>query len=95
VAFTGPPQLFTERGFTVADILSDIELGDLGLPDIQRPFVWRPARFAISSIRCFKASLLGTYFFWATAERKGGGRGIGIGAKKKRPPSSSSTASSG
>jgi uncharacterized protein with ParB-like and HNH nuclease domain len=36
--------VFKEVGYTLSALLEDIDLGELGLPDIQRPFVWGNAK---------------------------------------------------
>lgn len=33
--------LFKQVNYTVASLVEFIDLGQIGLPDIQRPFVWR------------------------------------------------------
>ena len=42
-------------------------MGTIGLPDIQRPFVWKPVECVISSIRCTKAFPVGYLLFWANS----------------------------
>ena len=32
--------VFKQVNYTLGDLTSYVELGDIGLPDIQRPFVW-------------------------------------------------------
>ena len=36
--------LFKEVSYTLSKLLQDIEMGEIGLPDIQRPFVWPNAK---------------------------------------------------
>ena len=33
--------LFKEVGYSLSKLIDDIEMGEIGLPDIQRPFVWK------------------------------------------------------
>ena len=84
-AHTGPRQLFTDRHFTLADILSDIDLGDLGLPDIQRPFVWSAAKVRDLFDSMYQGFPVGYLLFWATTESRGGARAIGTTNKQKTP----------
>lgn len=35
--------LFKEVGYSLGALLDSIELGSIGLPDIQHPFVWKNA----------------------------------------------------
>ena len=32
--------LFKEVGYSLSKLIEDIEMGEIGLPEIQRPFVW-------------------------------------------------------
>ena len=36
--------VFTEVRYSLGNLLNDIELGEIGLPEIQRPFVWKNAK---------------------------------------------------
>ena len=36
--------LFREVSFSLGSLMSFIEMGQIGLPDIQRPFVWPNAK---------------------------------------------------
>jgi uncharacterized protein with ParB-like and HNH nuclease domain len=36
--------LLKEVGYALSKLIDDIEMGQIGLPDIQRPFVWENAR---------------------------------------------------
>lgn len=33
-------QVFKTTDYTIGKLIDDIEIGDIALPDIQRPFVW-------------------------------------------------------
>ena len=33
--------LFKEVGYSLAVLINNIQMGSIGLPDIQRPFVWK------------------------------------------------------
>ena len=33
-------QLFKVVNYTLSKLMDDVEMGEIGLPDIQRPFVW-------------------------------------------------------
>jgi len=35
--------LFKEVGYSLSKLIEDIEIGEIALPDIQRPFVWTGA----------------------------------------------------
>jgi uncharacterized protein with ParB-like and HNH nuclease domain len=36
--------LFKEIPYKLSSLIDDIEMGQIGLPDIQRPFVWKNAK---------------------------------------------------
>ncbi len=36
--------LFKEVRYTLGGLINDISMGQIGLPDIQRPFVWSNAK---------------------------------------------------
>jgi len=38
------PVLFKETGYPVSKLLADIDNGEIALPELQRPFVWKPPR---------------------------------------------------
>ncbi|GAA4946698.1 hypothetical protein GCM10023238_11280 [Streptomyces heliomycini] len=39
-----PPTLYRDTGYTLRHLIENIEGGRIGLPDIQRPFVWSAAK---------------------------------------------------
>ena len=36
--------LFKKVDYSLSKLMDDIEMGNIGLPDIQRPFVWKNAK---------------------------------------------------
>ena len=36
--------LFKQVGYSLSKLIEDVDIGEIGLPDIQRPFVWTPAK---------------------------------------------------
>lgn len=36
--------LFKQVGYSLSKLIEDIDIGEIGLPDIQRPFVWTTAK---------------------------------------------------
>jgi len=34
--------LFKKVDYALSKLIEDIDLGEIGLPDIQRPFIWNP-----------------------------------------------------
>ena len=38
------PTLYRDSGYTLTFLIEDIKRGNIALPDIQRPFVWKDAQ---------------------------------------------------
>lgn len=76
--------LFKEVGYTLNKLIQDIDAGEIGLPDIQRPFVWRPTRVRDLFDSMYKGFPVGYLLFWANAGANGH-RQIGTDAKKVVP----------
>lgn len=59
--------LFTKVDYTLKKLLEDIDLGEIGLPNIQRPFVWSRAkvRDLLNSIYP-RDYPIGYFLFWQT-----------------------------
>ena len=41
--------LFKKVDYSLSKLIHDIDQGEIGLPDIQRPFVWETAKVRIDS----------------------------------------------
>lgn len=76
--------LFKKVDYTVGKLLEDIELGEIGLPDIQRPFVWDNARVRDLFDSMYRGYPVGTLLFWENGFAEGH-REIGVGEKQKAP----------
>jgi len=75
--------LFKEVSYSLAKLLEDIEMGEIGLPDIQRPFVWTNTKVRDLFDSMYKGFPVGYLLFWANALPNG--KQIGASAKQ-RPP---------
>lgn len=77
--------LFRTTRFDLDHLVKNIDRGDVGLPDIQRPFVWpnRKVRDLLDSM--FKGFPVGYLLFWATGAEVGA-RAIGIDTKDESIP---------
>ena len=51
--------------------MDDIEMGEIGLPDIQRPFVWKNAKVRQLFDSMYKGFPVGYLLFWQTDAEKG------------------------
>src|SRR3989344_2466209 len=64
-------QVFKTTDYTIGKLVDDIEIGDIALPDIQRPFVWYRK---ISKVRdlfdsIYRGYPIGYLLFWENANR--------------------------
>jgi len=77
--------LFKKVDYSLSKLIQDIEFGDIGLPDIQRPFVWTPAKVRDLFDSMYKGFPVGYLLFWANAY-VGGTRQIGFTDRQKKVP---------
>jgi hypothetical protein len=76
--------LFTEVKYTLSKLIEDIEMGEIGLPDIQRPFVWSNTKVRDLFDSMYKGYPVGYLLFWVNGYDNGH-RQIGAHAKQKVP----------
>lgn len=80
-------QVFKTTDYTIGKLIDDIEIGDIALPDIQRPFVWYRK---ISKVRdlfdsIYRGYPIGYLLFWENANRSDY-KNIGFDEKKRKVP---------
>lgn len=56
--------LFKEVSYALASLMDDIELGEIGLPDIQRPFVWKNSKVRDLFDSMYRGYPVGYLLFW-------------------------------
>ncbi|MEJ7759547.1 MAG: DUF262 domain-containing protein [Gemmatimonadaceae bacterium] len=56
--------LFKEVGYSLSKLIDDIEMGEIGLPDIQRPFVWKNAKVRDLFDSMYRGYPVGYFLFW-------------------------------
>jgi len=76
--------LFKKVDYTIGKLVEDIALGEIGLPDIQRPFVWDTTRVRDLFDSMYRGYPIGTLLFWENGY-PGEYRIIGEGKKQKAP----------
>lgn len=76
--------LFKKIDYTLEGLLFGVESGEIGLPDIQRPFVWSAARVRDLFDSMFKGFPVGFLLFWANDDLVGT-KGIGVESKQRVP----------
>lgn len=76
--------LFKQVGYSLSKLIEDIDIGEIGLPDIQRTFVWTTAKVRDLFDSMYKGFPVGYLLFWINA-LNGNHRQIGIDIKQKAP----------
>lgn len=76
--------LFKDSSYNLQSIISKIQLGEIGLPDIQRPFVWSNAKVRDLFDSMYKGFPVGYLLFWATGADSRSKK-IGVDEKQSAP----------
>jgi hypothetical protein len=76
--------LFTTTNYPVNALIEDIDLGKIGLPELQRPFVWPNVNVRNLFDSLFRGYPAGFLLFWETGA-EAGLRGIGTKNQKAVP----------
>lgn len=66
-----PETLFKKVDYSLTKLLHDIDHGDIGLPDIQRPFVWSASKVRDLFDSMYRGFPVGYLLFWANDNVKG------------------------
>lgn len=74
--------LFTEVRYDLQSLVKFIELGEIALPDIQRPFVWSNAKIRDLFDSMYRGYPVGYLLFWQNALATGA-KAIGADVKQK------------
>ena len=77
--------VFTKVDYNLNALVKFIELGEIGLPDIQRPFVWKNAKVRDLFDSMYKGYPVGYFLFWQNAVERKGDKQIGTDLKQKPP----------
>jgi hypothetical protein len=76
--------VFTKVDYDLGSLVKYIGLGEIGLPDIQRPFVWKNAKVRDLFDSMYKGYPVGYLLFWQNAMAEAS-RTIGTDNKQKPP----------
>ncbi len=76
--------LFSQMSYTLGTLLAQIELGSIGLPDIQRPFVWKNAKIRDLLDSMYQGFPVGYLLLWQSANAHGT-QAIGVDGKQTIP----------
>ncbi len=74
--------VFKDVNYSLGGLLSKVRLGEIALPDMQRPFVWSNARVRDLFDSMYKGFPVGCLLFWSTGAE---GRQIGTDDKQSAP----------
>ena len=77
--------LFNPFNGQLEQLFGYIDIGDLGLPDIQRPFVWKDAKVRDLFDSIYRGFPIGSYLFWRNTVA-GKTHQIGAGTKEHEDP---------
>jgi len=66
-----PPTLYRDTGYSLTHLIEDINHGNIALPDIQRPFVWKAAKVRDLFDSMYRGFPVGTLMFWETGAEVG------------------------
>lgn len=72
--------LFKEVNYNLSKLIADIDMGEIGLPDIQRPFVWKDSKVRDLFDSMYRGFPIGYFLFWANMDST---RQIGTITKQK------------
>lgn len=76
--------LFKKVDYTLKKLVEDIEMGEIGLPDLQRPFVWGTTKVRDLFDSMYRGYPIGYLLFWENGY-SGEYRAIGVDHKQKVP----------
>lgn len=76
--------LFKEVGYNLGSLLDSIDMGIIGLPEIQRPFVWKNAKGRDLFDSIYRGYPVGYLLLWQNANVEDS-KGIGVDGKQKNP----------
>jgi len=65
------PTLYRDTGYVLTHLIEEIKHGNIALPDIQRPFVWSPAKVRDLFDSMYRGYPVGTLMFWETGAEVG------------------------
>jgi uncharacterized protein with ParB-like and HNH nuclease domain len=59
-----PETQFTQVQFTLQGLMNQVQMGNIGLPDIQRPFVWKNIKVRDLFDSMYRGYPVGYLLFW-------------------------------
>ncbi len=77
---------FTQVTYTLSNLIGQIEVGSIGLPELQRPFVWNNTKIRDLFDSMYRGFPVGFLLFWQN-DVEPGAKQIGTDTKQKVPSS--------
>ncbi|MFB6271372.1 MAG: DUF262 domain-containing protein [Salinibacter sp.] len=78
--------LFKRTDYSLTKLIQDIDFGDISLPDLQRPFVWKPFQVRDLFDSMFRGFPVGYLVLWANDGMNQAERTIGVQEKSQPSP---------
>lgn len=78
--------LFKGTNYSLSKLIQDIDFGDISLPDLQRPFVWKPTQVRDLFDSMFRGFPVGYLVFWSNGRPNDTHRSIGLDPKPQQFP---------
>jgi hypothetical protein len=78
--------LYKTTSYNLRKLIDDIDIGTIGLPDIQRPFIWKDTKVRDLFDSMYKGYPVGYFLFWET-DNNDNAKNIGTEKKQKTPQS--------
>lgn len=63
--------VFTKVDYTLGALMDSIEMGQIGLPEIQRPFIWKNAKVRNLFDSMYRGYPVGYLLFWVNGAIEG------------------------
>jgi len=76
--------VYKKIDYDLSSLISDIRIGAIALPELQRPFVWKNAKVRNLFDSMYRGFPVGFFLFWEPAKIDGA-RAIGTDGKQKTP----------
>jgi hypothetical protein len=85
IALNTARAIFNQVGYELSHLLSDIDIGNIGLPDLQRPFVWSHVEVRDLFDSMYRGFPIGYLLFWSNSQLRNV-RSIGTDSKQQKIP---------
>jgi len=86
VAITTPRVLFSKVDYDTQGLLNQLKMGEIGLPEIQRPFVWSSTQVRDLFDSMYRGYPVGYLLFWSNSQLLQDAKTIGMKNKQHKTP---------